>query len=493
MDAALVLTPAWHRDTPPLSTGYLAAVLRDAGFTAKTFDLNMEVEESTSSRLPLPYLEGRFMSYLHPEFFEPEDDDARLHGTSESLCERWCGRILDDDPNVIGFSTYYNTLLTSLMLAKKIREEDDSRIIVFGGPEADRHNNGRFIAHTGWVDYTVPQEGELILPEIVGKARSGFNAGPIAGTIVNQDGKVVDFGDGPIPLDLDSLPYPDFSDNPVEGYRISPMTPIVSSRGCVGRCVFCGERPFFRCFRQRSVEDVVCEMEHQVDAHDVCVFHFNDSMMNADQQYLSRLCTGIIDSGLDVAWGGNARADKLDSDMITSMYDSGCRFLLYGIESGSQRVLGSMKKDISIVDAEKVLEKTHDSGIFTHTYMITGFPTETNEDFEESMLFLERNKKYIDSAQANGFYMPLNSDMMREHEKYGIGFHEDRLEYPRELEQYARYFRSPHPNWSVSGYESTTESRSNRYWKMAEYIKENFLQELQLRNFRKSLMRMGGR
>ena len=90
---------------------------------------------------------------------------------------------------------------------------------------------------------------------------------------------------------------------------------------------------------------------------------------------------------------------------MKKMYNAGCRFIYYGVESGSQKVLNSMRKGVVADTITKVLKATSDNGIWSHAYLLFGYPTETKEDLLETIDMVIDNNDSIDSYIIHPFIL----------------------------------------------------------------------------------------
>jgi len=96
------------------------------------------------------------------------------------------------------------------------------------------------------------------------------------------------------------------------------------------------------------------------------------------------MCDEILRRGLKFEWIANTRADCVDYPLLKHMHRAGCRRIYYGWESGSQRMLDVLKKDLTpgqIIEAAKM---TRRAGIWAKVYLIVGSPGETMEDIQET-------------------------------------------------------------------------------------------------------------
>jgi hypothetical protein len=106
--------------------------------------------------------------------------------------------------------------------------------------------------------------------------------------------------------------------------------------------------------------------------------------------------------------------------VMKELHSCGLRFVMWGVESGCDRVLGMIKKGTNVVDVEKVLKASHDGGIKNVTFIMFGFPTETKEEFLETIAFLKRNSTCIDFVSDGVFGLQHGTPVYKDPETYGI-------------------------------------------------------------------------
>jgi len=410
--AALIVCPCWSNICPPLGMPYLASMLKHIGHEVKCFDLNIELYNLLKQERIDYWDFGNNYYWTDPNRFSK----VLLPLIAEYLKNK-IEEILEYNPEIIGFSVFDTSALASLYVAEKIKEIMPDKKIIFGGPECFKERNGHRFLHSGFVDMVVVGEGEDTLAELLD--RGGLEK--IPGSIFKQDGQIVDGGIRNKMKDINTIYFPDYSDLGIIRYKQFAL-PIITSRGCIARCSFCGEMLYMKKYRYRTAENILQELIQGVKKYKVREFLFNDSLINGNLNELSRLVDLIIENKLDISWGGYIRVNpKMDIDLLRRMKKSGCSYLSYGIESGSQKVLNDMNKRISLEDAEKNLQDTNLSGIYAHVNWIVGFPTETVLDFLKSLAFVYKNKKYIfnlNSGQTCG--IPVDFDLYKYPERYKI-------------------------------------------------------------------------
>jgi len=214
---------------------------------------------------------------------------------------------------------------------------------------------------------------------------------------------------------------PDFSDFKLtDYYSPQPIVPLLLSRGCYWRrCTFCVHyMSAGLTYRLHGLERVVEILREQV-AQGVRHFSFVDEMIAPG--HFSGLADAIIAAGLDISYYALAKPNKaFKPEILRKMAQSGCKYLLWGVESGSQRILDLMDKGTKIGDVEQVLRNAHAAGIANHVYIMGGFPTETREEFLATLRFLDRNREYIYSIHRGVFSLEPGSPIFKNGKRFGV-------------------------------------------------------------------------
>lgn len=475
----MVVTPVWVQETPLLSIAYLTAVVRSKGHEVTTFDFNIEVKDvEYRNAISPPNFEKKYMTFLYPDYFpvqELTEDEQKTFKKTVDYCDKWSERILNSNPDLICFSVYDMTSMISLMLARKIKDKDKNKLIIFGGPEAANFKNSQFFISTDFVDVVIYGEGEETLLGIVESVEKG-GLNRTEGAILKKGNKIHDGGLAPLIKDLDTLPYPDFTDTPPNQYTLHDVLPAITSRGCVGNCIFCEERNYWRKYRRRSPENIVNELIRDRDVWGIRRFRLNDSLINGDMNNLSIICDTIVKKDLDAIWGGNARVDvRLNHRFLAKMYNAGCRFLLYGVESASSKILSGMNKGVSIEQIENALKDTYDMGILVRIYIISGFPTEDEDDVKETIEFIRRNKKYLHGVTLSRFSILRGSDLYKMLPQTGLRLYRMKVRYPEIIDYCRTYFTADDGEWYTKDGKSYYAFREERRKKIEDVIKDEGL------------------
>ena len=344
-------------------------------------------------------------------------------------------------------------------MIREIKSKKPGLILIAGGVHVSIVPEN-FLEQCPEIDYLVVGEGEHTTLELLDALRNGRATDAIAGIGYRKDDAVVITPRRPLIENLDDLPMPAWEKLPIDKYEV--MTPervndptkgagltISSERGCPFECTFCASGSVYgKSYRSRSPEKIVEEIQYIVSKFSVRNFFFVDEVLTFSEKTILDLCRLIKQADLQIRWSCNSRcnAKGLTVAAVLAMKEAGCVRLDFGVESGSPRILQSIKKGIRLQNVYEAFKLAHDHGLYTTALMIIGLPGETLDDIRSS-LYLNLNIEseillfgaatpfpgtaLFSWAQSNGY---LNSDNWSE---YYIGnrspvmrsdhFHEDRI------------------------------------------------------------------
>jgi radical SAM protein with 4Fe4S-binding SPASM domain len=453
MKLAFVQAPAWGRDCPPYTMCLLAALVRQKGHQAYLFDLNNALYHTSSRDLRKMWDDKDYYAYWeNPELV------SSLIAANDRIVDFYVDRILKTNAAIIGFTVHFSSVWASLEIARKIKQRDGSRIIVFGGPDSCRQQKGDYLIQQDCVDIVVNGEGEIPLFEIIENLKDIDKISALKGCLFFREGRIIDGGYPELIEDLDSLPVPDYSDFKDDitsrMYRESNRLDIFDSRGCPTCCHFCSEWQFWRKFRSKSGRKIYEEItRHMEDFPQVNYFYFIGSLVNGDMNALEEFCDLVISHNLKIKWAGQAIIrPEMTEGFLRKMKRAGCIWLGYGIESGSQKVIDKINKRFSIGVAARVLEDTKKSGISTQANFMFGIPSEEPRDFQETLGFLKQNSKYMDTILASQSFCVIDKGtyLYNHPQEFGIRNRTHHLywdsdngknDYPERMRRYEEFCR----------------------------------------------------
>lgn len=225
------------------------------------------------------------------------------------------------------------------------------------------------------------------------------------------------------PLDIKTLPTPDFDGLPLNLY-FSPelVIPLAITRGCYwGKCVFCTLYTVIGPgYRGRTVEQTVDDISKLKNKYNTK--HFYMVIEDLPPNMAKRLPTAILEAGLDIDWWCDARLehDVFDDETCRELARSGCKRIAFGYESASRRVLDRMCKGIDPDASMRLIHRCHDSGISVTLYVMIGFPTETRAEAEHTLATILQNRDKIQEVSVRVFYLDENSEIFKRAPEFDI-------------------------------------------------------------------------
>lgn len=337
---------------PPTDLMYMAAVAENAGFEAKIKDYSLGGNLSEDLRDFQP-------DYIVINAATPTlETDLKSLDTAKQI-----------NPNIITIAKG----AIFLSLSKEIMQNHQSLDIVISG------------------------EVEDTLKDIL----EGKENNEILGIYYRENGEIKYTGQRPFIEDLDKLPFParHLVDNSIyrrpDNNKVQAVIKV--SRGCPYHCFFCLATPVSgNKVRKRSPQNIVEEIKECVEKYGITNFVFWSDIFNIDRNWTIELCNEIIKSGLKITWSANTRADTADFEMAQIMYESGCRLVSIGVESGSQYMLDKIGKKIKLDDVRKTVLLFKKAKIRIYNYFVIGLPWETEDTVEETIKFaIELDSDFI--------------------------------------------------------------------------------------------------
>jgi radical SAM superfamily enzyme YgiQ (UPF0313 family) len=197
--------------------------------------------------------------------------------------------------------------------------------------------------------------------------------------------------------------------------------PYVFNFYCPYQCAFCeqsNEQKKRPC--SKDIDTIIADIRHLSKKYDSNCFIFFNNTVNFNKKFIIDFCNRLIKDKVNILWSDCARANGLDKDIIKLMYNAGCRKLIFGFESGSERILKYINKKLDIRHLENVLKWCTDVSIAAEIEVIVGFPHESYEDFKATYNFIDKNMKNISYFHVNKFFVVPSSLFGCYPERYGI-------------------------------------------------------------------------
>jgi len=339
--------------------------------------------------------------------------------------------ILDEikrqNPALVGLSFLSTTSYPyAKILARQIRATDSTVKLAFGGVFATL-NAGLVKLQCPEVDFVCRGDGEQLLLDLLIQMDAPETVG---GLTWMKDGKVISNPGRPIERHLDQWPFPDRESLRLDFVESMPLdvpavlsmerfTTMQTSRGCPWPCVFC-DIPIFNegKWRARSAEHVVTELKH-LEAHGYGSVYFVDDHFLLQPKRIESICNGVLQNNLTIQWGIEGRVDSVAQHLFPAMAKAHCRTVMFGIESGSQKILDRLKKEQTLEEVTQAVTNAKKAGIeIVHGFFTVGNPDETVQDMKATFDFA--GKLPLDTFGFNRLCVYRGTPLWQEYVKRGL-------------------------------------------------------------------------
>ena len=363
------LVREWARpNCVPLGLCYIAACMQRAGHEVEIYDINA----------------------LRPS---PDDIRAKIAAARYD----WAG--------VGGIVTTYSYVK---WLVGALKDAHPDRPVVVGGSVATSIPE-TLLSRTR-ADVAAIGEGERTVVDLCAALAAGGDLSAVRGIWWRTSAGAVRRNEPQAMIaDLDELPMPARELVPMEIYLKNPVgapnrnkwadgsaaegiltTNLMATRGCPYQCIYCYHDFLGYKYRHRSPANVVAEMKQVRERHGVEYFHFIDDEFMLKKSFVRGFCAEMRRWGARVAWGCTGRVNLVTEELLREMQGAGCVLVCYGIESGSQKMLDLMRKQVTVEEAENALRLTHKVFGTNDVSLMVGLPGETRETMRETVEFCKR-------------------------------------------------------------------------------------------------------
>jgi len=333
--------------SPPLGLAYIAQYLLDRDHEVDLVDLNV--------------------TSLNP---------ARIQATLNRV-----------RPEFVGISSHTETYPNALVIARLVKAFDPSIHVILGGPHASILPL-EVLAEND-VDYVAVGEGEQTAAELI----AAIDAGSSPKTLVGIAGLAHTIDGVPTlnaprePLDSADIGRPARQLLSLDFYEDAHNV-LAARGGCPYQCPFCSASYIWGGRRRmRPVADVLAEVAEVIRDYGAEHVFFVDDILTLNRGWLDELMDAIEERGGGFTWGCATRVDRVDDAMLRRMAETGCTGIQFGIESGAQEILDSVK-GIRKEDALAAVTSAVDAGISTACSFMIPFPDDTEDTLAQSAAFM---------------------------------------------------------------------------------------------------------
>tara|TARA_B100000674_G_scaffold498509_1_gene537316 strand:+ start:2226 stop:3572 length:1347 start_codon:yes stop_codon:yes gene_type:complete len=404
-------------ELPPINLALLKAAVVRSGFECEAWDLNVQSYQQ-SPKDSLHYWDKHSLTtWVNLDSF----DNEILPYIHDFLISK-ASEVFQRQVPLVGMTIVDTTVHSSNFLARQIKKLNSDICIIAGGP-AMSFKECRIRLSQDF-DYYLVGEGEEAIVEFLDEYRdiNTFQKSTLPQGFHSAKGDL----HKDLPLrELSSLelqPKPDFTDFELHPYTESAL-PMISTRSCLFQCKFCADIHSMGGFRKLSSNQILRDLRqvHRLGYRKVWM---NDLLINGILRELIEAFERFNSEGCHIEWIALATPNnQLKSEWLQSLANSGLHTLNFGLETGSPKIMRAMGKGFNLQQAEAALKRTRQAGIQTQLNVIVGFPGETEEDFQMTLEFLERNQRYISGfTSVNSCIVLPGSELSRQKDVYSIKF-----------------------------------------------------------------------
>ena len=301
--------------------------------------------------------------------------------------------------DIYGITVYVTTINLAEKIALLCKNKNENCKVIVGGA----HPTALPESMSNLFDVVVIGEGEIAMLEVVKDFPNNKR-----------------YYEVPLSKDLDLYPNPAYHLVDLQTYKRtiggnSSLT-ILTSRGCPYRCAFCGLAKHHKIIKTRSPEAVAEEIKFLKEKYNITSFNFQDDTFTCNRKRLYHLLDLL--KPLNISFKCHGRAGLDTKEDYEKLKEAGCNILIWGTESGSQKILERMNKQASVQDNENVIKWAKECGIIARCNFIVGFPGETKETLEETKSFIEKTNP--DQYFISNFVPFPGTDVWNNPEKYDV-------------------------------------------------------------------------
>lgn len=361
--------------TPPIGLAYLAGILLAKNYSVNIID---GIGEGLNKINPIAEFPGFFS-----------------HGLSD---EEIVNRI-PSNTHFIGFTAMFSgEWPQNRILLNKIRAKFPNALLVIGGEHATALPE-YVLNDCKAVDYVVLGEGERVLASLIEAINNGESVSELQGIAYITDGVLVKGNTNNRLKNLDDIPWPYWPEGLLEKYWEAGKShgvlterdmPMIASRGCPYRCTFCSNPQMWTTrYVLREPSEVIREIKYYKDKYDITSVQFYDLTAITKRDWIIRFCNELMRQDFKINWSlpAGTRSEVLDVETLTLVKKSGCHYLVYAPESGSESTLIDIKKRITLsklTDSIKIAKKV---GIVLRANLVLGFPSESRMDIWKTLAY----------------------------------------------------------------------------------------------------------
>lgn len=354
--------------------------------------------------------------------------DSQCKDPSVNMFIDWfyekASEISEEELDFIGISVPdLSQMIPAFTLARILKEKTSAHIQI--GGNYITQNKKDFLNHPEifgeYVDSLATGDGEKSVIETAEFISGKRSIEDVHGIIAKREDGSFIVGKEPERFRMSEICRPCFDGYDFSLY-FSPETvlPVQLGKGCYwGKCSFCDYYYGQQCFDIKKPESACDELEYYKNTYGIKHFMFIDEAV--PPAYYDLLSKELIKRDLGIYFYSFARLEKeFTPEVLSNMYKAGARILLWGYECHSERIMEMMNKGIDTKLRLDIMRQSHEAGIWNNALFIIGYPTETDEEIEDTLNVIKNNRDIINSCTPSNFSLKKNALIMKTIGKDGV-------------------------------------------------------------------------
>lgn len=266
------------------------------------------------------------------------------------------------------------------------------------------------------------------------------------------------------------------------------VIPYIFNYNCIYKCAFCTQSDSDRCgLIVGEVKQVVDDIECLSKKYHSNYFYFLNNYFPSSMEFIQAFKAELQKRNLQIYWSDCGRINGLTLEKIKLLWECGCRKLVFGFESGSQKILDLIDKRINLTEMVSVLKWCKEVGIWADVEVIIGLPYEREEEFLSTYDFLDKFRDYINNFWLNEYFVIPNSLIGKHPERYGVALIKGEITYEglakkNEKGFLEKNYRNLTSNARLWGFYEINGEEGRSYGQMRKENSEKMIRLAKLRN-----------
>lgn len=329
-------------------------------------------------------------------YLEQNDLPHQVIDTTFSSEQKWMNQLVELKPTLLAFYTNLMTKVKIIHLIKQLKNNPETSHIkiLLGGPDVT-YNWENYLTYGA--DFIVIGEGEETFLELSREFLSTKNYSEITGLAYKNDlGEFVKNNPRVKMKDVDQFPLPNRKKIDLSEYLQTWKTHhgkstlnISTQRGCPYTCQWCSTAVYGQSYRRRNPVLVVDEIEELIATYQPDALWFVDDVFTVSHKWIAAFSAEMQRRNIQIPFECITRAERLSPEIFEQLKAAGCFRIWIGAESGSQRIIDLMERQVDIKKVSEMIQLSKKYDIESGTFIMVGYPTETKQDIQQTINYLK--------------------------------------------------------------------------------------------------------